>query len=119
MNRLPPCAPQDDALATYAEKIMPEDRRLDPARASDELERIVRALTPHIGAYVELPDGERLGVLAAHALPDAHDVEQGSVSFGGRKPVLGCADGALELIVVQPAGRRAMSGEDFLRGRRS
>jgi methionyl-tRNA formyltransferase len=33
--------------------------------------------------------------------------------------VLGCADGALELLTVQPPGRRAMSGEDYLRGRRS
>jgi methionyl-tRNA formyltransferase len=33
-------------------------------------------------------------------------------------PVLGCAVGALELLVVQPPGRRSMSGEDFVRGRR-
>jgi methionyl-tRNA formyltransferase len=31
---------------------------------------------------------------------------------------VGCGDGALELITVQPPGKRAMSGEDFLRGRR-
>ena len=40
------------------------------------------------------------------------------LSLDGPLPVLGCADGALELLVVQPPGRRAMSGEDFLRGHR-
>jgi methionyl-tRNA formyltransferase len=32
--------------------------------------------------------------------------------------VLGCASGALELLTVQPPGRRPMSGADYLRGRR-
>ena len=40
----------------------PAERRLDPARPAIELERRVRALTPHIGAYLELEGGERLGV---------------------------------------------------------
>ncbi len=50
----PPCAPQDEALATYAHKISPQDRELMPARTAVELERVVRALTPHIGSYVSL-----------------------------------------------------------------
>ena len=60
---------QPDQGVTYAEKIEPGDRRLDPARPADELERRVRALTPHIGAYVELDDGERLGVRRAALAP--------------------------------------------------
>ena len=50
-------AEQDDAGATYAEKIDPAERRLDPARPAAELARTVRALTPHVGAYLET--GER------------------------------------------------------------
>src|SRR5206468_2747444 len=61
-------AEQNDAHATYAEKISPEERRLDPASPADELERRVRALTPHVGAYLELDDGTRLGVRAAEAM---------------------------------------------------
>jgi len=58
-------AEQDESEATYAEKISPDERRLDPARSATELERTVRALNPHIGAYLELDGGERLGVRAA------------------------------------------------------
>ncbi len=54
---------------TYAEKIGPDDRLLDPARSAVELERVVRALHPHIGARLELDDAGPLGVLAARALP--------------------------------------------------
>jgi methionyl-tRNA formyltransferase len=113
----PECAEQDDSAATYADKIEATDRQLDPSRPAVELERRVRALTPHIGAFVLLPDGTRLGVRAARAV-GGPGPEPGALSYEGPSPVLGCADGALELLEVQPPGRRSMSGEDYLRGRR-
>jgi methionyl-tRNA formyltransferase len=116
LNESPPCAEQDEALATYAEKIGPEDRRLDPSRPALELERVVRALTPHIGAQLVLDDGTPLGVARARALETGPPA--GELSLGGPLPVLGCGEGALELIVVKPPGRREMSAEDWLRGLR-
>ncbi len=116
LDERPPCADQDDSLATYADKITASDRRLDPARTPPELERTVRALTPHIGAQVELPDGTLLGVYAARAVPAGP--EPGTVALEGPEPVLGCAEGGLELLVVKPPGRREMSGEAWLRGLR-
>jgi methionyl-tRNA formyltransferase len=112
----PPFREQDEAGATYAAKIEAEDRRLDPGRPALELERVVRALTPHVGAYVELPDGGRLGVREAAVAADGPP--PGTLALEGPRPVLGCAIGALELVVVQPPGRRAMAGEDYLRGLR-
>ncbi len=110
------CQEQDDAHATYADKIALEDRRLDPAKPAAVLARQVRALTPHIGAYVELPGGERLGVSQARAIET--EIPAGELSLDGPRPVLGCADGGLDLIAVQPPGKRAMGGEDYLRGHR-
>jgi methionyl-tRNA formyltransferase len=117
LDERPACVAQDEALVTYAHKISSADRDLMPARTAVELERVVRALTPHIGAYVSLGDGTSLGVIDARTLPDGGPPE-GEVSFDGSVPVLGCASGALELLTVQPPGRRPMSGEDYLRGRR-
>jgi methionyl-tRNA formyltransferase len=115
---------QDEASATYADKITPPDRVLDPARPAEELERVVRALNPHIGAAVQLPGAERLGVWEARARPAAGGVgpesatapAAGEILLDGAVPVLGCTPGALELTVVQPAGRRRMDGEAYLRG---
>jgi methionyl-tRNA formyltransferase len=118
----PPCSEQDQALVTHAAKISPEDRELDPSLPAAELERVVRALTPHIGAYVLLGDGSRLGVSAARVAAEGRPADipppQGTVSFDGTVPMLGTAEGALELLEVQPPGGRWMSGEDYLRGRR-
>jgi methionyl-tRNA formyltransferase len=107
---------QDDDLATYAEKIEPGERRLDPLRPATELARTVRALTPHIGAYVETPDGERLGVRAARA--EDGNGEPGQFEARDGSLWLGCAEGVLRLEVVQPPGARPMPANAFLRGHR-
>jgi methionyl-tRNA formyltransferase len=105
---------QDDSEATYAEKIAPEERHLRPSRSAGELERTVRALSPHIGVHLDLGDGERLRVCTAHAVPDGPP--RGVIEPRDEQLLLGAADGALSLDVVQPPGGRPMSAADFLRG---
>ena len=90
----PPFLEQDESAATYAEKITADDRILSPTSSAEEQERRVRALAPHIGARVELDDGTMLGVRSAHL-------------DGGR----------LIYDEVVPPGSRAMSWEEFQRGR--
>ena len=107
---------QGDAEATYAEKIDAAERLLDPGRRARELERRVRALTPHIGAYLQLPDGERLGVRAAAAEPGGG--EPGVMEIDRQRLYLACAEGRLRLDSVQPPGKKAMGAADFLRGHR-
>jgi methionyl-tRNA formyltransferase len=109
---------QPEDGVTYAAKIEADDRLLDPTRPADELERRVRALTPHIGTYVELDDGERLGVRRAALAPGVDDVEPGQLTERDSTLLYGAAQGALELIEVQPPGKRPMDAAAWLRGRR-
>ncbi len=110
---------QPEEGVTYAEKIGAPDRLLDPERPASELERTVRALHPHIGARVQLPGGGFLGVQRARLLDSAAVSTDGSLrglaGLGGRLALL-TADGALELLVVQPPGGRPMDAEAYLRG---
>jgi methionyl-tRNA formyltransferase len=80
--------------ATYAEKIRPADRALDWSRPAEELHNRIRALSPHIGAR---------GVL--HGRP--------VIVWRSRVD-----DGRLEILEVQPEGRRRMTLEEFERGLR-
>ncbi len=105
---------QDEEQATYAEKIEPEERRLDPSRPAGELARTVRALTPHIGAYVEVGGGERLGVRRARAVDV--NVKRGEMKAEWGALLLGCGRGALRLEVVQPPGGKPMAADAYLRG---
>jgi methionyl-tRNA formyltransferase len=119
LDTLPQPRPQAEDGVTYAEKIDRGERLLDPALDAPSLERRVRALTPHIGAYVEPEGHERLGVRRA-ALP-ATDEEVGAPSPGALaaadgRLLYGARDGALELLEVQPAGGRPMDAASWLRG---
>jgi methionyl-tRNA formyltransferase len=107
-------AEQGDSLATYAHKIAPDERRLDPGLPAADLARRVRALNPHIGTFLELDGGERLGVSAASAEEGGELRPGGLVGNGALR--LGCAEGVLRLDVVQPPGGRPMPAEAYLRG---
>ena len=90
----PRFTPQPEEGATYAEKLTAADRELDWTSPAEELERQVRALSPHIGARAEL-DGRRVTIWRARV-----------------------QDGKLVPLEVQPEGRRRMSYDEFLRGLR-
>lgn len=108
LDERPDCTEQTEEGVTYAEKIGPADRTLDPAATATVNARVVRALSPHIGARVELPDGF-LGVLhAAVREPEA----AGALRADGERLLLG----GLELLEVQPAGGRPMDAAAYLRG---
>jgi methionyl-tRNA formyltransferase len=114
LDSRPDCRPQPDEGITIAPKIDSEERRLDPASGPESLERRVRALNPHVGTWVELHGGERLGVRRARVSAESAAPAE-LVAVDGRL-LWGCAGGALELLVVQPPGGRAMDAADFLRG---
>jgi methionyl-tRNA formyltransferase len=106
---------QDDGAATYAEKIDADERRLDPSRPATDLDRTVRALTPHVGAYLEMDGGDtRLGVRRAR--PARAAAAAGELRAEDGALLLGCGDGALLLEVVQPPGGRPMAADAYLRG---
>jgi methionyl-tRNA formyltransferase len=107
-------AEQDEAEVTYAEKIDPAERRLDPQRPATELAATVRALTPHVGAYLETAGGERLGVRRARAVDVS--VKTGAVKSEWGALLVGCCRGALRLEVVQPPGGKPMPVDAYLRG---
>ena len=86
--------PQSETGVTYAEKIRPADRELDWSRPAKELHDRIRALSPHIGARGEL-HGRRVIVWRSRLV-----------------------DGELEILEVQPEGRRRMGYDEFLRGLR-
>jgi methionyl-tRNA formyltransferase len=107
-------AEQDEEAVTYAEKIETAERRLDPERPAAELAAKVRALNPHYGTYLEMPDGERLGVRQASV--DSDRLQVGAFVLRLGELLLGTAEGSLRLEVVQAPGGKPMAAADYLRG---
>ncbi len=103
--------PQEEEGVTLTRPLRRSDGRLDPNKDAIELERQVRAYQPWPGTFFETPDG-RIVIWRARAR--GGDSAPGTIVDG---PAIATSDGLLELIEVQPAGGRRMSGEELLRGR--
>lgn len=112
-HRISP-TPQDDEGATYAARIEAADRHLDPTLRVAEAINRVRALAPVPGAQLEL-DGRPHRVLALEE--SEVDTSPGQWSDRDGHPHIGFADGSARVITIQPPGKRAMGGADWLRGR--
>lgn len=107
---------QDENLATYARMLKKEDGELKFDQSAVQLERLVRAFQPWPGAFFNV-QGEMLKVLQARTVNNhALDVHQRGVVDG--LPAVGTAEGTLVLMRVQPAGKKPMPGDVFLRGAR-
>ena len=115
LDTAPPFVEQPGEGVTIAPKIIAEDRRLDPALDAAVAWRRVRALNPHVGTYVDLPGGERLGVRRA-ALTDAPPPPPSELAVHDGRLLAGFVDAALELLEVQPPGGRPMDAAAYLRG---
>ena len=108
-------SPQDESQATYASLITKEQGVLDFSLAAINLERQVRAFLPWPGAYTFF-QGEMLKVLRSHV--ERISANPGQRGVIGQFPAVGTAEGWLVLDEVQPAGKRPMAGDVFLRGAR-
>jgi methionyl-tRNA formyltransferase len=111
--------PQDESLACPAPKIHRRDAKLDFTRGSQEIARRIRALWPWPGCHVRLLDAagdeiQRLSLARAQASESEGDRwRPGEIETTG---AVRCGDGAIEILELQPEGRRPMALADFRRG---
>lgn len=107
--------PQPVEGVTYAPMLKKDEGRLDFTRSAEELGRRVRAFNPWPGAFMDF-DGTNLKVHRAHA--EAGKESEGRKLIYRGQAGVGAGSGILILDEVQPAGKKSMSGKDFLRGTR-
>ncbi len=111
--------PQDSRLATLAPKLSKADGVLDWRLPAAELARRVRAFNPWPCCTCEAPAGSGNVMRVLKVREEAGAGGPGEVlSVSGEGLLVACGEGALRLLEVQPAGKKSMSGSDFLRGSR-
>jgi methionyl-tRNA formyltransferase len=102
---------------TLAPKPTLADARIEWAEPAERVLNRIRGVTPEPGAFTEV-DAVRVKVLAAAADHDGGGLAPGSFELRGGRLLAGTGTTPVELLTVQPAGKRAMSGVDWWRGRR-
>ena len=109
--------PQPAEGATLAPKITGDDTRLDFDVPARQLVDLVRSASPAPGTHTTL-DGERFKVYAAR-VADGPAGEPGElVALDPDGPVVACADGHVQLLVVQPPGKPRMDAPAWANGYR-
>ncbi|MEE4011178.1 methionyl-tRNA formyltransferase [Roseibium sp. FZY0029] len=108
---------QAEEGVSYAAKLSKQETRIDWSKPAAEVHNHIRGLSPFPGAWCEMPLGgkaERVKVLRS-TLGEGSG-KPGSVQTGADVPVVCCGTGSVRLEQVQRAGKKPMSGAEFLRG---
>ncbi len=109
--------PQDSSRASLAPILKKEDGRIDFSRSAAEIVNRLRGFQPWPGAFTSFR-GKRLELIAARAL-SLGDLPQGELRFAEGKLLVGCGDrSSLEILEVQPEGKKRLSARDFANGSR-
>ena len=106
---------QDESKATYTAKITKEMTHIDFSQPAVVIERLIRTLDPHPGAYI-LHEGHRLKLWAAYVVPGT-EAEPGTIIEVTKTYITvqtGCD--ALRIREVQPESRKRMATAQFLQG---
>ena len=106
--------PQPEDGVTYAAKIDKSESRIDWSEPAEAVDRRIRALSPHPGAWC-MARGERLKLLRSRLASGAGT--PGTVLEGGPDGLrIACASDAVEITQLQRPGRRPMGVAELLRG---
>jgi methionyl-tRNA formyltransferase len=112
--------PQDDALATYVHKIAKEDGRIDWTQDARTINNRIRGYQPWPVCYTDIPVGENekapLRIYRAAVVEELGTPGE-VLCTKGDGPVVAAGKDALQLLDVQPPGKKRMSGRALVCGR--
>ena len=110
--------PQDKSLVTKAPRLDKACGQISWTRPADWIKNHVRGLNPWPRAFAFLPQpkGDPLRLVVDRVQIAAGSGEAGTVLDTDQRLIVACGEGAIEVLAVQPAGKKLMKTEDWLRG---
>lgn len=115
-----------DAIAgrevSAAPKIFKDTCRIDWSAKATDVHNLVRGLSPYPAAWTTLTDDQKDGatdvkiIRTAVSRRDETNSEPGRIVTDGRTLTVDCGDGSVEILELQPAGKKRMTAAEWLRG---
>ena len=113
----PPSTPQNNAEATHAPRLTKEIGDINWHQPATTIYNLVRGTAIWPGAYTFFRNNLRLKVINCQPLPQTSDAPPGTLEIvEKRKLLVATSDGALQLLKIQPATKKAMETGDFING---
>lgn len=114
-----PRSPQDDNASSHTGKLKRADGAIDWRLSAARLYRQIHAYDPWPGSFTTAGEGAVTKVFPPVEVISGQSSEPGQIIEAGRHGIIiGCGEGALQFLEVQPAGSRRMPVIDFLAGRK-
>jgi len=116
-QRIPVGKVQDHEMATYASKITIEEGEIKWARSAEDIHNLIRAYSPKPGAWTWIKVGDerkRLKILRSSIVE-----KKGKIGEIAPNCVIGCSRNSIQLIEVQPEGKKPMRASDWIRGQKN
>ncbi|MBP2056930.1 methionyl-tRNA formyltransferase [Lactobacillus colini] len=111
--------PQDEEKVVFSPNISKDQEQIKTTMTASQANNLIRGLNPDPGAYL-LFDNKRLKVWQAEVSPDKTDLPAGSLVSNKKRFALAFAGGSvLDLLEVQPNGKKRMNIKDFANGQGS
>lgn len=105
---------QDDTIATPAPKISKELCEINWDNSAENIHNLIRGLSPFPAAFFEYT-GKRYKIYTSKYSTE-EKLEPGKITVDKKHIFVGCKTGVLEILEIQPEGRKRMGAEEFLRG---
>lgn len=110
---------QDEAKVVFSPNISKAQEKITPAMTANQANNLIRALNPDPGAYM-MVEGKRLKVWKAEVASDSTSLDAGCVVDNKKRFALSFAHNTvLNLLELQPAGKKRMAVKNFLNGQGS
>lgn len=108
---------QDDSLSSYSPMIDKKTALIDWSKKASEISNLIRGLNPFPKAFT-IFEGKGLKILEGYAVDKNYQAKTGEiVEINKSGFVVACGEGTfLEVLTIQPEGKRVMSAEDYLKG---
>jgi methionyl-tRNA formyltransferase len=110
---------QEEREVSYAPKIRKELCQIEWSRSAREIHNLIRGLTPFPGAFTSVRGGRMKILRAEHLSGFSKSLEPGQISIGGKEGsslYVGTGEGVLHVLTLQPAGKKAMTSAEYIRG---
>jgi len=111
---------QDDSQATFTKKITSEDSWINWDRPADEVHNFIRGMNPKPGArcFLKTDSGKKLiKIFRSKIIDIPSDVPGKTLIFNSKEGwIIGCKDFALQILEVQPEGKKKLNIKDFING---
>ncbi|MGE5497057.1 MAG: methionyl-tRNA formyltransferase [Syntrophothermus sp.] len=105
--------PQNDSLASPAPKITREICQINWSMPADKIHNLIRGLSPYPAAFF-INKGKIIKVYKSALCSE--NLSAGEIYQTRTRIIIGCGSGTIEILKLQPEGRKRMTAAEFLRG---